>query len=525
LVGTIGLLLLLAGSMPLHVEAPDTVTAGQSFSVTVRCVSSSCTGLSAPSPATGSGIAFIGSSTSSSISIVNTPQGTTRQSQFTLVLNFLGTKPGNWSLGPIEIHGAGTGTHVIPHRMITVLDSGSAPAVSTVRQPPVSRRYSWIVAEPRADARGRTYPGVPVIIDYYLYTRYNASNITYYWSGSRLGVISDMEEVPQIQWEPGDHSGVRKARFFTLTFVPAGAGFVPVPVVSAQITYSDVLPFTAPKDYLVSDSLSIDVYPYPEPIHPEWDGAVLDSVHLELERTGFATGQAGEQTVRLWASGPGAGYIGEPGFVTVHGDARLMEGATGVWNERRWWDFLVEPADTGIVVIGPDSVVWLDRKNARYRFAVVSPCTLRVDVIPRRNREIELTFRRHGPISTRAWVILSLGALGLMCLALMIHGRRTRNRDGSVATAKDIEELLNRFEGEASVLLTGSRRYLGYEELQDCLEKADTFLARRILRFWKDMEQHLSGREPGREEFEALRETAVQLIRELAEDESRKKPG
>lgn len=515
---------LLTGTMPLNVQCPDTVSVGQRFSLTVRCVSSSCAGLSSSNPSTGPGLSFNGTYTSSSVSIVNTPQGTTRQSQYILTMNFTAVSPGEWTIGPVIVNATGSGSQTIPARTVTVVGAGSAPASN--QQPTSERRYSWVVPVIRGNTRGMVYPGVPVTVDYYLYSIYGATNINYAWRGSERGVITRTEELSTIEWEHSEVSGVNRARFFTAEFVPACPGVLPLPIVSATVTYAISTPFIAPKDYLLSDTVTVDVYPFPEPVPEGWGGALLDSVSMRLERRGHTVGQAGEQTVRLVVTGPGAVYLRDPGFVTLHGGARLLESARGADNDRQfWWDFIVEPSDTGTVVLGPDTLTWLDRKHGRYRLSVMEPCTLRIEVIPRENREITVPDPGDGGIPVTTWLIVSLGALVLISTVLILSGGKRKNHRESVAGAEDPEELLNRFEGEVSMLLRGKREYMGCEELADLLDAMEigTLLSRSIQRFWKDMEQHISGREPGREAFLSLRETAVRLLGELAEEKAGKR--
>ncbi|MCP4646122.1 MAG: hypothetical protein GY852_00090 [bacterium] len=90
----------------------------------------------------------------------------------------------------------------------------------------------------------------------------------------------------------------------------------------------------------------------------------------------------------------------------------------------------------------------------------------------------------------------------------------------SVTAAEDMDELLSSLEGELSRMLTGKKEYLGYEELDEFLNKCDTdsFLARRILRFWKDLEKSLSDKEMTGPAFEKLKSTADELLYKLRKD-------
>lgn len=518
MVGFALFLAVLAATSPFNVECPDSVRLGETFSLTVRCVSSSCTGISSGSPVTGPGLQFVGSATSGSMATVNTPTGTTRQNQFTLELMFVAVSPGEWTLGPIEIDAQGAGRFTVPRRNVVVSGSGAFPGSS--RTAPSSRGHSWITPEIQNDTRGRVYPGIPVRIDYYIYSSYNVTDISYAWSGAERGVITVTEEIPSIEWQHSRISGVNRAKFFTAVFVPACAGVLDIPNVSVQLTYENSLLYVVPKDYLVSDSLTVDVYPFPEPVPAGWDGILLDSVQVAVERLGFAVGQAGERSVRLWVTGPGAPYCVEHPAFTLHGAATVLESARGSDDDGAWWDFIVEPSDTGTVVFGPDTLLWLDRKHACYATSVMEPCSLEIRTIPRPDREIEIPDSGSKGLPATTWVILSLGILLVISTVLILHSGRRNHRNESVASAGNPEELLNRFEGELSRLLTGGKEYLGCEELADCLDnrEIDTLLSRSIQRLWKDLEQAISGREPGSEAFLALRERAVQLIRELARE-------
>ncbi len=518
MVGFALFLAVLAGTSPFNVECPDSVRLGETFSLTVRCVSSSCNGISSGSPVTGPGLQFVASATSGSIATVNTPTGTTRQNQFTLELMFVAVSPGEWTLGPIEIDTQGAGSFTVPRRNVFVVGGGGSSGSS---QPDRSSRgHSWITPEIRNDTRGRVYPGIPVTIDYYIYSSYNVGDISYAWSGAERGVITVTEELPSIEWQHSRISGVNRARFFTATFVPACAGVLDIPTVSAQITYENSLLYSAPKDYLVSDSLTVDVFPFPEPVPEKWDGILLDSVQVAVERLGFAIGQAGERSVRLRVTGPGAPYCVDYPSFTVQGAATVLESAHGSDEVGVWWDFIVEPSDTGTVVFGPDTLLWLDRKHACYGTSVMEPCSIDIRTLPRPDREIEIPDRSSNGLPATTWVILSLGILVVISTVLILHSGRRKNGNDSVASAGNPEELLNRFEGELSRLLTGGRKYLGCEELADWLDnkEIDTLLSRSIQRLWKDLEQAISGRELGSEAFLALRERAVQLVGELARE-------
>lgn len=519
MVGFAFFLAVLAATSPMNVECPDSIRVGETFSLTVRCVSSACTGISSGTPVTGPGLQFVGSATSGSMATVNTPTGTTRQNQFTLELMFVAVSPGEWTLGPLEIDAQGAGRFTVPRRTVVAVGSGAGSSTSS-RSVPSSRGHSWITPEIRNDTRGRVYPGIPVTIDYYIYSSYNIADISYAWSGAERGVITGTEEIQSIEWQHSRISGVNRAKFFTAVFVPACPGVLHIPTVSAQVTYENRLLYAAPKDYLVSDSLTVDVYPFPEPAPAGWDGILLDSVQVAVERLGFTVGQAGERSVRLIVTGPGAPYCVEPPSFTIHGAATVLESSRGSNEEGAWWDYIVEPSDTGTVVFGPDTLLWLDRKHACYRSSVMEPCSIDIRTIPRPNREIEIPERGSKGLPATTWVILSLGVLVIMSTALILHSGRRKKGNGSVAAAENSEELLNRFESELSRLLTGGREYLGCEELADCLDnrEIDTLLSRSIQRLWKDLEQAISGREPGREGFLALRERAVQLVGELARE-------
>ncbi len=512
------LCMFLGASEPFYVECPDTVEAGEVFQLSVVCVSTRCTGLSSGSPVVGTGLTFMGSSSSSSVTMVNTPQGTTRQSRFTLTLSFQGVSPGEWNLGPVEVNAHGIGVYTVPARAVTVVGRDGVSGQGSASPGTASRSGSWITPEIRGDTRGRLYPGVPVTVDYYLYSLRNVIDIKYSWSGADRGIITNFEQPQEIQWEYSRTSGVNRAPFFTAVYVPASPGVTPVPVVTAQITYNDGF-LLLPKEYIESDSLAVEVYPFPEPVPPGWDGTLLDSICVVFEETGPGIGQAGERTVRLRASGPGAVMLSGPEFITAHG-AELLESDSGLDGGEAWWDMIVEPADTGSVVLGPDTLYWLDRKHDRYRTLVMAPCTLDIAVIPRSTVEIRVPDPAKSRIPASTWAVLSLGAAALISTLLIAAAGHRRRRIESVATARNMEQLMERFEGELSRVLTGRRGYLGCDELADRLdEKAvDTLLSRRIQRFWKDLEAQISDREPEGGRFEALRDAAVQLSAELDEE-------
>ncbi len=70
--------------------------------------------------------------------------------------------------------------------------------------------------------------------------------------------------------------------------------------------------------------------------------------------------------------------------------AMITPANRGRAGNKRWWDFILEPEETGIHILSTENAVWLDRERGIYRTVPVDTCTLDVTVIPRQPGEILL---------------------------------------------------------------------------------------------------------------------------------------
>jgi hypothetical protein len=270
--------------------------------------------------------------------------------------------------------------------------------------------------------------------------------------------------------------------------------------------------------YPVSSPVTVPVYPFPDGERPSnWNGSLTDSVFIVLEKLDIYSGQGGEHYLRFTVTGPGAASLEELPELTLGGPGRLLRGDSGEGQNKKWWDLIVDPTDTGQVVIGPDSIAWFDRESARFVQAYVPACTLIVEQLPW--NPVELEFEPEGAGGFSFWLYAAIVLVSITILFLLIRTFRRRSGAVHIEAATDSEELMTGFEAGLSSILRGRAGYLGSEELSDLLDEhdVDNILGRRIIRFWKDVEQLLAGREPPEDEFLRMREYAIQLIDELDE--------
>jgi hypothetical protein len=139
--------------------------------------------------------------------------------------------------------------------------------------------------------------------------------------------------------------------------------------------------------------------------------------------------------------------------------------------------------------------------------------------IPWADRKIELD-ESNNSNSSISWIVFALAGVLFLTVKLGYTVKQKNTRLASVTSAEDMDELLSGLENELSRTLTGKKEYLGYEELDELLSRmnTDSFLARRILRFWRDLEQFTTDREINGSAFNNLKSTAEELLYKLRND-------
>jgi hypothetical protein len=515
------LFLLLTGTgPPFQVECPSSVQPGEMFSLRITSSEPGCSGISIVRTPTSSGIVFQGSSTSTSISSVSTPNGRQLSQVVVYEMIFAAAGTGDQTLGPFDVNLLGIGSYPLDQITVNISGTGRSPAGISAVLPPEQTEEVWLEGILR-DTGGRIYPGTRLFLDYYVYAIVNVDNVTYWWEAPELGVIMNVDQEPDSNWEGlGKHSNAKRSLLATVEMAPAATGSLLAPLFLADITGTGFNGWgKIPSWTIESSPIILPVYPFPDNPPPLWDGTLLDSVAVDVMQLPSPPGQGGEVAVRITCVGPGIVYMQEPPVLTINGNSCLIPADNGSAGYKKWWDFVLEPEETGCHVLGPDSLVWLDRRNGTYKTVVIEPCSLQVGVIPRENRIIELESNQSGA-SPLLWISIGLSAVLVLTVMLGIAAKKRDGRLASVNGASDLDELLSGLENELSRLLTGRKKYLGFDELDDFLNSCgtDSFLARRILQFWKDLEQSVSEKEIKDEAFNKLKATALELLSELRRD-------
>jgi hypothetical protein len=499
---------------PVEITVPEAVEQGDVFRVTVSCNDTRCRSLQC-TPQLSSGLEFAGSSTSSSYSSIHTPSGYQTRQEFLLVLMIRATGSGMQTIGPFQVYIGGLGTYTLPAESLMV--GGQAPSSEALETG--SQRLGdkvWIEAVPEYD--GRIYPGVPFRVLYYCYARIYTEDFEYWWSAPEFGTATCVDSPEYLDWKMVEH-GLQRCTFCVLEITPACPGSLLVPEMEAFMQERVRNPLLKALEYYpVSSPVTVPVYPFPDGERPSnWNGSLTDSVFIVLEKLDIYSGQGGEHYLRFTVTGPGAASLEELPELTLGGPGRLLRGDSGEGQNKKWWDLIVDPTDTGQVVIGPDSIAWFDRESARFVQAYVPACTLIVEQLPW--NPVELEFEPEGAGGFSFWLYAAIVLVSITILFLLIRTFRRRSGAVHIEAATDSEELMTGFEAGLSSILRGRAGYLGSEELSDLLDEhdVDNILGRRIIRFWKDVEQLLAGREPPEDEFLRMREYAIQLIDELDE--------
>ena len=398
---------LTAAGEPFTWEVPREVQYGETFTLSITCSEPGCAGISTDNFNFSRGLQFRGSSTSTSISTVSTPSGRQLSQVLVYQMRFTAGDTGNQTIGPVTVNLGGIGSYTIDEISISVTGTGSSSTSSSSvpeEDEAGSSDLVWLQGELR-DPGGRIYPGTRLTLDYYIYARVGVENVSYWWTAPELGVIRHVETIPDSNWEGlGKQDNSSRSKLAIVEMTPAAAGSLQAPVFSADITGTGFDVWGKTYAWSINtDPLILPVYPFPPNPPDNWDGTLLDSVSVTVEQLPVPPGQGGELSYRVTCMGPGQVYMEEPPELTLCGDSRLIPSDSGEASNKRWWDFILEPEETGCHVLGPDTLVWLDRTRGEYRLEVIEPCSLQVNVIPRTDRAIELADLEKG-ISSRVWI-------------------------------------------------------------------------------------------------------------------------
>jgi hypothetical protein len=491
---------------PVSLDLPDSVQAGSQFTITLVSIDQACTGISC-SPAHSTGLSFLTARSSRSYSSSTVGGRTLTEQSSTLCLVYRADEAGIQWIGPFRAILGPPGVVTLPAESIFVTGGDS---VSRAAAHPSGRRL-WVETEP---APGPYLSGVPFRVNYYLNTTSFVKDVESYWCPPRNGMARLLDAPDIVAWQVAS-GGSRRTKLLTLEITPAGAGELILPVVQARISLYSLPPWGGGGTQdIYGDTLALPVSSFPGEFRPANFTGFVDSVFLDLHAE-RPEGES-EWTALLALSGPGRESSGSPPQITVHGPARLLDGPSGEDDAARWWEFVVCPYDSGTVILGPDSVAWLDRGTLSYRQAGSRACTLEVNQVP---LLCDSAVACTTALRKRSLLPAYLAAFAALLpgLFFFLKWRSNRRRACSIREAGDAEELLTAFEAALSRTLTGRIRPLGVDGVEESMESCGVpqMLRRQVLRNWRDLEQLLGGGSVTAEQVERARSSSSGILEEL----------
>ncbi len=507
------LFLALSGNLShdFTVTMPDTVLVNQMFQVQVTY--SGTTGISFNcipeyySPE----LRYSGTSTSSSYRSISTPSGRQVSTEVTVSLSFSSSLPGTYTIGPILLSGTGLGNERIPAEEVVIAENPASHNNSAVTQAPLDADY-WIEVD--YDTDGSLYPDMSFTAAYYLCSRYQNIDL----QANKMTPSEYLSETVVDQAEYLEFRRVPKSYFradiVTVEFTTLFPCTVSLPRMETTIARRSIYSTNKPVE-IISPEINLPVYPFPDEGMPENFTGIGDSISFNIDRLFGSFSTAGEISMRLYITGPGAEKVDDIPELTLFGPAELS------YSDRRdsggiiYWDIVIHPDDSGSVTIGLDSVAWFDRENYRYRQALIPACTLAVRAPIALTDSPVLPTQWEEELPVVFWIVLSLLILMLIPVSVFIVKRR-KGRGGALESASDPEELLTAMEMSITEFFFGKSCWIGYDELDELLSdrNVDRLLTRRILRHWKNLELLLS-RNVTDEETTRLRQKTIDLLSEL----------
>jgi len=498
----------------ISIDVPDSVQAGEIFTYNVT-ISGEDLSSADCIPVFSDGLQYLCSSSMHSFSSVTNRSGTSISSQITISMSFIARSSGAHTIGPITLSTSGRKLQEIPLVTITAVGDSLLPVSTDPQIENQPDEIAWIEIE--IDTTGMVYPGQTFSIDYYICkTRRNAEIVDLYLEPSDYATSCISGDVADLQWIKYGN-GIYRTRLATLEITPAFACTLSLPVLTGRIGIPGGMLRPSIEQYISSEGEVIPVYPFPETDRPGNFNGITEEIIFDLERVTRGYSAAGEKCVQLSVTGPGYDQLKESPELTVQGPAELRCGRSfPLTDDTNAWYILVEPSDSGTVVIGPDSIAWFDPSLEEYRQAVIPACTL--SVYPIITGPADIAILHDGKDSSSLiWIITVILMLSVIIIITLRYRNRIVGSAPEISESNDVEELLTAMGYHLSELLTGSRSYMGAQELDEALDERtiDIILSRRLLRHWKDLELMLSGRTVSEDHLEILKKKSIEQLRDL----------
>ncbi len=471
------------GQPQVAVEHPDSVEVGSGFTFSLSSNDPACTSLSAE-PVFSEGLSFVASrSMRSSRYVDGVMEATCR-----LELLFEASYDGLQTIGPMHIT-AGGRIFTLPAETVFVAGRGGLSHSAREAGKPL------LIEIEVPD--GPVYPGAPFDVSYYLVSRIMVKNVQTGWGPPENGVARLVDSPETLVWQV--LSGARRSRMITLEITAASDGAVRLPVMTANVWEAGEMFYgEGPLHTLQSDTLLLDVSPFPAEGMPRDFAGTVDSVSFSLRET---TCGSRDHLLLLEATGPGVRSMRSLPDPSVAGPATLtpIGRETRVGEDTLRRSYLAVPGDTGLLCLGGDSLPWFDPEAARYRFSAIPACSISIEYLPAGCDSL-VSASMGDPADERASLTVVLAILGTAAaLTVLMLLRRRNGASKEIEDAGDMEELLSAFEWELAMLLTGgSRSCLGRDEAVEMMAEQGMplLLQRRVQRLWKDLEQALAGGKP-----------------------------
>jgi len=502
---------LLFNQVEVGVSVPDSVMTGEIFTCQLTIMGEGGEELSCD-PVYSSGLHHLGTGSSHSFSTVSTPSGTRTSSATVLSMKFAATSSGSHALGPFIVMQSGTTVYETPSYTVTATGSGSSPP--SFEAGSENLPLAWMEIE--VDSTKRIYSGETFTAEYYICKSSRSVEVVdLFLEPSDYATSTLIRDADQLNWAR-TKEGFYRTWIGTMEITPAFACTLTLPELRGRVGIPGGIAVLSREQLISTGDFSVPVYPFPEEGRPDNFTGITGDLEFSCARQSAGYSSGGEKCIVLTARGSGAADIDHLPELTVSGPASVFPGRGILENDStRIWNLIVDPSDSGTVTVGPDSLAWFDTSAEEYRQAIIPACTTKVYPITS-SPSARIPDLNHSGGGILIPLILFI-LIAISAVLVISTVRKRRNTRTDISQSRDVEELLTALGDSLSEQLTGSRSYLGSEELDQALDSADVdvILARRILRHWKDLELLLTGRTVSDEQLSHLRRKSLELLEEL----------
>jgi hypothetical protein len=383
------ILLLLSLTFTASIDRTS-VPVGESFTVSVSIEGEDLGGVGRPTAPSISGIEILGSSTSQSTQINFINGKLTKSTSLTYNYEMIANSEGEFTIPPFTLKYQGQEYATEPIKIS--VQKGSPGAISPpgrIEPPQTEERGTRTIFVESEISKNSVYPGEPLIVSHYLYTRLNLSDLQLVSSPSYENVwVENIESPTNLNFVRTTKNGISYSRALLRKDIlfPLGEKNIRINPISLDVIIrGDFFSFFGERKTISSEPRTITVKPFP----PERPAEFVDAVgnfemRAEVDTSNIKVGSPFSLKITIKGEG-NLNLFSPPKFPEIRKlstyepeskvNTRISEGSL---KGERTLSYLVTPEVSGIIEIPEINWAYFDFRNATFVKKTIGPWRIQV---------------------------------------------------------------------------------------------------------------------------------------------------